>query len=134
MEYSKQEDLKVTCIASEEDFSFFGITLDDLMERTPGAVRFLKKTKELAGISQKVEWTNTAYTLQISMLPDARVALVFSETIADYIENLKHSMAMADGQTIEALKGFIQTLEESDEQHARELVARFEKNIREENM
>ena len=132
MEYTKQEDLKVTCIASEEDFSFFGITFDDLLDRTEGGFRFLKKAKELAGASQKVEWTNTAYTLQISMLPDGRVALVFSETIPDYIENLKHSMVMADQETMEPLTEFIKTLEETDEVNARKLIARFEKNIRDE--
>lgn len=130
MEYSKQGDLKVSCIASKEDFEFFGITLDDILERTEGGFRFLKKVKELAGKTQKVEWTNTAYTLQISMLPDGRVLLGFSESIPDYIENLKHSMAMADQQTMEPLKEFIKTLEESDEDTARKLVARFERNVR----
>ena len=46
MEYTKQEDLKVTCIASEEDFSFFGITFDDLLDRTESGFRFLKKAKK----------------------------------------------------------------------------------------
>lgn len=130
MEYIKKGDLKVTCIASEDDFSFFGITFDDLLDRTPEGFHFLKKAKELAGKSQKVEWTNIAYTLQISMLLDGRVSLTFSEEIHDYVESLRHSMGMADEATKDSLKGFIDTIEQADEATARKLVARFEKNVR----
>ena len=131
MEYKKEAELKVTCIASEEDFSFFGITFDDLLDRTESGFRFLKKAKELAGMSQKVEWTGVAYTLQVSMLMDGRVSLTFSERMDDYIDNLKHSMGLADKETVGALEDFIKTLEKTDEVNARKLVARFEKNIRE---
>ncbi len=34
MQYYKKADLKVECIASQEDFDFFGIMLDDIFERT----------------------------------------------------------------------------------------------------
>lgn len=115
MEYKKEAELKVTCIASEDDFSFFGITFDDLLDRTESGFRFLKKAKELAGMSQKVEWTGVAYTLQISMLVDGRVSLTFSERIDDYIDNLKHSMGLADQETVGALEDFIKTLEKTDE-------------------
>lgn len=131
MEYLKIDELKVTCIATQEDFSFFGITFDDLLERTESGFRFLRKVKELAGNNQKVEWTNVAYTLQISMLPEQRVSLTFSERIEDYIESLKHSMGMADVQTAKALKEFIRVLEQVDEESARVMVSHFEKNIRE---
>lgn len=132
MEYKKKSDLKVTCIASPEDFEFFGITVDDILDRTPAGYNFLKKAKKLAGTTQHVEWTNVAYTLQISMLRDERVALEFSECIDDYVASLKNSMAMADEQTRQPLEDFIKMLEESDEDMARRLVARFERNIREE--
>lgn len=131
MEYLKMDELKVTCIATEEDFAFFGITFDDLLERTESGFRFIKKAKELAGINQKVEWTNIAYTLQISMLPDQRVSLAFSERIDDYIESLKHSMGIADAQTSKVLKEFIDALEKADEESARIMVSHFEKNVRE---
>ena len=80
--------------------------------------------------TQKVTWTNIAYTLQIAMLPHGSLSLGFSEEIPDYIENLKHSMIMADEQTMAPLKDFIETLEKSDEDIARKLVARFEKDAR----
>ena len=41
-------------------------------------------------------------------------------------------MAMADEQTRQPLEDFIKMLEKSDEDMARRLVARFERNIREE--
>lgn len=130
MEYKKLGDLKVTCIAEKEDLEFFGITLEDLLDRTQQGYHFIKKVKELAGMNQKVVWTNIAYTLQISMLEDQRLSLTYSEEIPDYIESLKHSMVMADQATMGPLQDFITTLENSDEESARKLVAHFEKNIR----
>ena len=130
MEYSRQSNLKVTCIATPDDMEFFGITMDDILDRTQSGLHFLKKAKELCGITQKVEWTNIAYTLQIAMLPDGGLSLGFSEEIPDYIENLKHSMILADEQTLVPLKEFIATLEKADEETARKLVARFEKKVR----
>ncbi|MBE5876694.1 MAG: hypothetical protein E7290_07375 [Lachnospiraceae bacterium] len=131
MEYRKLDELKVTCIAGAEDFAFFGITLDDILDRTEGARRFLQKVKTLAGQSQGVEWTNIAYTLQISMLSNQQVAFTFSEMIPDYIASLRHSLMLADIQTKEPLEEFIQTLEKAPEDRARQLVARFERNVRE---
>ena len=69
MEYTRQSDLKVTCIATVDDMDFFGITVDDILDRTEAGLHFLKKVKELCGTTQKVTWTNIAYTLQIAMLP-----------------------------------------------------------------
>ncbi len=131
MKYHKKADLKVECIASKEDFDFFGVSLDDILDRTEAGMHFLRRVKELSGQTQKVSWTNTAYTLNITMLADERVSFEFSECIEDYIVSLKHSMAMADEQTLEPLKEFIEALENSDETEARNLVAHFEKNTRE---
>lgn len=130
MEYKKQGNLKVTCIAEKEDLEFFGITLEDILDRTQQGYHFIKKIKELAGINQRVTWTNVAYTLQISILENDRLSLTYSEEIKDYIESLKHSMVMADQATLEPLKDFIIALENTDEENARKLVARFEKNVR----
>lgn len=129
MEYNKKADLKVECIVSEEDFEFLGATFDDVLDRTAAGMKFLKRVKELCGQTQNVDWTNTAYTLNIAMLADGRVSFGFSECIEDYIVSLKHSMAMADEQTIEPLKEFIEALEKADEKQARKMVAHFEKNI-----
>ena len=131
MEYHKKAHLKVECIASKEDFEFFGVTLDDVLDRTEAGMHFLRRLKELCGQTQKVNWTNTAYTLNITMLADERVSFEFSECIEDYIVSLKHSMAMADEQTLGPLKEFIEALENADETEARNLVAHFEKNTRE---
>lgn len=131
MEYHKKADLKVECIASNEDLEFFGVSLDDVLERTEAGMHFLRRVKELCGQTQKVEWTNTAYTLNITMLPDERVSFEFSECIEDYVISLKHSMAMADEQTLGPLREFIEALENADENEARSLVAHFEKNTRE---
>lgn len=99
MEYHKKADLKVECVAAREDFDFFGITLDDVLDRTEAGMYFLKKAKELCAMTQGVEWTNIAYTLNITMLPDDSVSFEFSERIEDYVVSLKHSLAMAGDET-----------------------------------
>ena len=134
MEYHKKADLKVECIATQEDFDFFGITLDDVLDRTEAGMYFLKKAKELCAMTQKVVWTNVAYTLNITMLPDDSVAFEFSECIADYVASLKNSLAMAAEETREPLQEFISALEAADEEDGRRLVAHFEKNIKAERM
>lgn len=134
MEYIRKADLKVECIATQEDLSFFGITLDDVLDRTEAGMYFLKKAKELCAMTQKVTWTNIAYTLNITMLPDERVSFEFSELIEDYVVSLKHSLGMADEETRGPLEEFIRALEEAGEEEGRKLVAHFEKNIQAERM
>ena len=130
MEYHKKADLKVECIASQEDLDFFGVTFDDILDRTPQGMHFLKKAKELCAMTQKVEWTNVAYTLNITMLPGSRVSFEFSECIADYIAGLKHSLVMADSKTRGPIEDFIRTLEHSGEEDGRRLIAHFEQNVK----
>lgn len=134
MEYHKKADLKVECIARKEDFDFFGVSLNDVLDRTEAGMYFLKRAKELCAMTQKVAWTNVAYTLNITMLPDDSVSFEFSECIDDYIISLKHSLAMADAETRGPLEEFIRALEEADEEEGRKLVAHFEKNIKDERM
>lgn len=83
-------------------------------------------------MTQKVAWTNVAYTLNITMLADGRVSFEFSECIEDYIVSLRHSLVMADEETRGPLEEFIQALEDADEDAARKLVAHFERNIKDE--
>lgn len=130
MVYRKKADLKVECIAADDDFDFFGVTLDDMLNRTEAGIHFLKELKKLCAMTQKVEWTGVAYTLNITMLPDGRVSFEFSECLDDYITSLKHSLVMADEETRGPLEEFIEALENSDEEHGRNLVAHFENGVR----
>lgn len=41
MEYTRQSDLKVTCIATVDDMDFFGITVDDILDRTEAGLYYL---------------------------------------------------------------------------------------------
>lgn len=132
MEYHKKADLKVECIASEDDLDFFGITFGDILDRTQAGLNFLKKVKDLCAMTQKVKWTGIAYTLNITMLPDRRVSFEFSECIDDYIVGLRHSLAMADASTRGPIEGFIAALENMDEKNGRLMVAHFEQNVKRE--
>ncbi len=134
MEYHKKANLKVECIATQEDFDFFGITFDDIIDRTESGMYFLKKAKELCAMTQGVVWTNVAYTLNITMLPDDSVSFEFSECIEDYVMSLRHSLAMADEETRGPLEEFISALEEAGEDEGRRLVSHFEKNIKAERV
>ncbi len=130
MVYNKKGDLKVECIVSQEDFSFLGATLDDVLDRTETGVHFLKKLKELCAMTQKVKWTNVAYTLNITMLAEGNISFEFSECIADYVKSLRNTLVMADEETKPPLEEFITTLEHSDEESGRRLVAHFEQSIK----
>lgn len=130
MVYNKKGDLKVECIVSQEDFAFLGATLDDVLDRTETGVHFLRKLKELCAMTQKVTWTNIAYTLNITMLAKGNVSFEFSECIADYVKSLKNTLVMADEETKQPLEEFIATLEHSDEESGRRLVAHFEQSIK----
>lgn len=130
MEYRKKADLKVECIASEDDLDFFGVTFGDILDRTPAGMNFLKKAKELCAMTQKVEWTGVAYTLNITMLPGRRVSFEFSECLDDYIAGLRHSLVLADACTRGPIEEFISALENSDEKSGRIMVAHFEQNVR----
>lgn len=130
MVYNKKGDLKVECIVSQEDFAFLGATLDDVLDRTETGVHFLKRLKELCAMTQKVTWTNIAYTLNITMLAEGSVSFEFSECIADYVKSLKNTLVMADKETRPSLEEFITTLEHLDEESGRRLVAHFEQSIK----
>lgn len=130
MVYTRKGDLKVECIVSDEDFAFWGVTLDDVLERTQAGMHFLKKLKELCAMTQKVEWTNVAYTLNILVLPDNGVSFEFSECISDYVRSLKQSLVLADEATKPPLEELIAALENLDEAYARKLIAHFENNVK----
>lgn len=130
MEYRKIEELKVECIAKESDLSLFGITMDDLLERSEKGFHFLRKIKELAGINQKMEWTNIAYSLQMKVISESEIRIIFSETIQDYVDNLKQSLPLADESMQPLLKQFIDRLENEEEETARKMISQFEKNVR----
>ena len=45
MEYTRQSDLRVTCIATVDDYGFFGITVDDILDRTRGWTSFPEESQ-----------------------------------------------------------------------------------------
>lgn len=130
MQYEKIEEYKVACIAEPEDFELFGITIEDILNRTQDGFHFLHKIKELAGVNQKIDWTNTAHTLQINMLSEGRVLIVFSETIADYLVSLRQSMKMMSEENKMAMQQLIDALENAEPDTARKMIRLFEQNIR----
>ena len=104
MEYTRQSDLKVTCIATVDDMDFFGITVDDILDRTEAGLHFLKKVKELCGTTQKVTWTNKIEGRMKTALYVACVARTYRKAIDDYLESPEKYQANMDWYRAEIAK------------------------------
>ncbi len=82
MEYTRQSDLKVTCIATVDDMDFFGITVDDILDRTEAGLHFLKKSgiverpKQLLDDSSITRYRLPCFHTEVCHLDSARRFLI----------------------------------------------------------
>jgi hypothetical protein len=126
-----EEDLyKVSCRIDRVDMRQHGITLDDLMNRSPLGRLFLRKASELAKESTDYEWPGCAYSMQMDIYKN-EVVVVFSERIDDYIYNLRSSMAALPKEQAAQMEKMIAFISMSEEAEARDIIRRFEENVRE---
>ncbi|MBQ8085640.1 MAG: adaptor protein MecA [Lachnospiraceae bacterium] len=126
-----EEDLyKVSCRIDRLDLRQHGITLDDLMNRTPLGRMFIKKAAEIAKASTEYEWPGCAYSMQMDIYNND-VVMVFSERIDDYLYNLRTSVAALPKEQADQLEKMIAFISMAEEEEAREIIQRFERNIRE---
>ena len=61
------------------------------------------------------------------MEEDGTLAITFSETIDDFVYNLKQTMIIDDSVT-DVIKGLVERIEASDEETARGIIRAFEEN------
>lgn len=127
MKFQKIQPYKAACIVSDEDMKKYDITADDIFERTEKGYQFIRSVRSLTIESIKEEWPGCAFSMQITAYQNGDIALIFSETIEDFIYNLKQSRNMMESNTI--LDQLILKLESSNEEEARRLIRQFEKNI-----
>lgn len=107
-----------------------GISFDDIVERTPAGWNYLRKLRNEVNAYTDYEWPQCAYSMQIDVINEGIYALTFSETIEDFLYELKQSLNITGS---EVLHDFIKQVENADEAKARNLIRNFEKNIRDIN-
>ena len=126
-----EEDLyKVSCRIDRLDLRQHGITLDDLMNRSPLGLMFLKKASELAKESTGYEWPGCAFSMQMDIYNN-EVVVIFSERIDDYLYNLRTSVAALDKEQADNMMKMIAFISMADEDEARDMIRRFETNVKE---
>ena len=107
----------------------YGATLDDILSRKPGTFEFMKIIKQQAIRATGYNWPGCAFSSEIEAMEDGSIAITFSETIDDFIYNLRQTMIIDDNAS-EAINGLIMLIESSDEESARGIIRSFEENVR----
>lgn len=130
MHIVEEAQYKVSCHVDRKDLRLHGITLDDLINRTPLGNMFIKKAAELSKAGTDYEWPGCAMSMQIDFYPD-EVVLVFSERIDDYIYNLRQSVLALPKEQAANLDKMVVMISMAQEEEAREIIRKFESNVRE---
>lgn len=129
MHIVEEDTYKVACHVDRRDFRDHGITMEDLINRTPLGRIFIKKAAELSKKSTDYEWPGCASSMQMDIYPD-EIVLLFSERIDDYIYNLQQSMNALSKEQAAQLDKMIVMISMEEEEEARMIIRNFEQNIR----
>ncbi|MCI8507577.1 MAG: hypothetical protein HFJ06_03280 [Lachnospiraceae bacterium] len=130
MHIVEEDQYKVSCRVDRLDLKSHGITVNDLINRTPLGRIFIKKAVELSKGSTGYEWPGCALSMQMDFYQDG-IVLVFSERIDDYVYNLKQSVLALPREQADRLSKMIAMISISEEGKAREIIREFESNIEE---
>ncbi|MCR4716622.1 MAG: adaptor protein MecA [Lachnospiraceae bacterium] len=120
---------RVECHVSRKDLHIHGITVDDIINRTPLARIFFQKAAELAKNSTDYEWPHSAYSMQMQFYA-SDIVITFSERVDDYIYNLKQTAMTMPSEDAVSLEKMIYTLESLDESSKRTMISNFERSVR----
>lgn len=129
MKFIEIEKYKVKCILEQSELFSYGATLDDILSRKPGTFEFMRIIKQQVISATDYNWPGCAFSSEIEAMEDGGIAITFSETISDFVYNLRQTMII-DENSADALKGLILLIESSDEDSAREIIRSFEENVR----
>ena len=129
MKFIEIEKFKVKCILEQSELFSYGATLDDILSRKPGTFEFMRIIKQQVINATDYNWPGCAFSSEIEAMEDGGIAITFSETISDFVYNLRQTMII-DENSADALKGLILLIESSDEDSAREIIRSFEENVR----
>lgn len=129
MKYIEIEKYKVKCILEESELFSYGATVDDILARKPGTMEFMKIIRQKVMEATDYDWPGCAFSSQIEVMKNGDLAITFSETIDDFVYNLKQIMTI-DESSANVIKELIDRIEESDDLAARALIKKFEENVR----
>lgn len=129
MHIEEIERYKVACYVTRVDLKQHGITIEDLVDRTPLGQMFIKKAVELSKGCTEYEWPHCAYSMQMEFYPK-EIALIFSERVDDYIYNLRQTAMVLSGEQAAQFQHLVDVICVSEEEEARELIRSFEENMR----
>lgn len=129
MKFIEIEKYKVKCILEESEMFAYGVTLDDILSRKPGTFEFMRLIKQEVLKATDYSWPGCAFSSQIEVGDGGALAITFSETIDDFVYNLKQTMIIDDSVS-DAIKGLVERIETSDEETARKIIRSFEENVR----
>lgn len=129
MHIVEEDKFKVACQVDRRDLKLHGITLDDLVNRTPLGQLFIKNAAEISKESTDYEWPGCALSMQMDFYTNG-VVLLFSERIEDYVYNLRQSVLALPKAQAEQLDKMIVMISMAEEDEAREIIRNFEQNIK----
>lgn len=129
MKFIEIEKYKVKCILEESELFSYGATVDDILSRRPGTMEFMRQIKKRVTESTYYDWPGCAFSSQIEVCKNGDLAIIFSETIDDFVYNLRQTMII-DEASGASLNGIVEKIEASDEETARNIIRRFEENVR----
>ena len=81
--------------------------------------------------SMDYEWPHCAFSTEMKFYPED-IVLVFSERVDDYLYSLRQSAAALDEEQAQGLMSLIQAISLAEEEEGREMIRRFEENVRRE--
>ena len=129
MKFEEIEKYKVTCILEESELFAYGVTLDDILSRSPGTMEFMRLIRQKVVNVTDYNWPGCAFSSQIEIRNNRDLAITFSETIDDFVYNLKQTMII-DASSAAVIKELVDRIENSDEATARNIIKVFEENVR----
>lgn len=130
MHIVEEDKYKVACHVDRRDLKANGITVDDLINRTPLGQMFMKNAARLSKDSTGYEWPGCALSMQMDFYSDG-IVLVFSERIDDYIYNLRQSAVALPKEQAVKMDKMIVMISMAEEEEAREIIRNFEQNVKE---
>ena len=130
MHIEEEDRYKVACHLDRRDLRLHGITMDDLINRTPLGYMFIHKAGQLAKESTGYVWPGCGLTMQMDIF-ETEVVLYFSERIEDYLYNLQQTAYALDSEQTAGIEQMIDLIrKQSDEDKAREIIRNFEGNVK----
>ena len=119
---------RVCCSIDRKDLKLNGITVNDLIERTPLGRMFIKNAAGIAKESTGYEWPGCGFSIQMDIYPDG-VRLVFSERIDDFLYNLKQSVLALQPEQAKEIEKLALLISMAEEEEARQMIRSFEQNV-----